>query len=224
MTQVRWFSFILIMGAIMVSRFLFLILFVSVQFGFSSAFSAGSQIKVGIYNNEPLIFVGADGQGKGIFADVIEYIASREDWQIEYVPGSFQQCLSRLRYNQIDILCTIAFSDARDKLYDFSKENVLTNWGQLYTPLGSDIKAITDLAGKTIAVLKGDIHYTIFTQIKEKFEIECEIIETDDYHAVLSSLSRNQADAGIVNRFFGMKYGVKYNADKSGVIFNPIVA
>lgn len=148
MTQFRWFSIMSIMGACMMRRFLFLLLFVSMQFGFSSAFSAGSQVKVGIYNNEPLIFVGADGQGKGVFADVIEYIASREDWQIEYVPGNWQQCLSRLSNNQIDILCTIAFSDARDKLYDFSKENVLTNWGQLYTPLGSDIKAITDIAGK----------------------------------------------------------------------------
>jgi len=184
--------------------------------------SANSTIRVGIYNNDPLIFIAKDGKGKGIFADIIEHVAYKEGWKIEYVPGTFQQSLSRLENNKIDILCTIAFSTARNKLYDFTKVNLLTNWGQLYTPAGSDIKAIPDVAGKKVAVLKGDIHNTIFAQITEKFGVDCEIIETDDYHSVLDLVSRNQADAGIVNRFFGMKYETDYKVDKSGVIFNPI--
>ena len=70
--------------------------------------------------------------------------------------------------------------------------------------------------------MKGDIHYTIFTQIMERFGIKCKIIETDDYHSVLDLVSNNQADAGIINRFFGLKYEIKYKVAKSGVIFNPI--
>ena len=73
-----------------------------------------------------------------------------------------------------------------------------------------------------MAVLNGDIHYAVFNQITRKFGIKCEVIETDDYHSVMDFVSRNKADAGVVNRFFGMKYGEKYNVDKSGVIFNPI--
>ena len=203
-------------------RFLLLFLIYISQYSFPYAISANSTIRVGIYNNDPLIFADKDGKGKGIFADIIEHVASKEGWQIEYVAGTWQQSLSRLENNNIDILCTIAFSKARNKLYDFTKVNLLTNWGQLYTPIGSDIKAITDLAGKKVAVLKGDIHNTIFAQIIEKFGIECEIIETDDYHSVLGLVSRNQADAGIINRFFGMKFGIDYKVDKSGVIFNPI--
>ena len=187
-----------------------------------NSISANSTIKVGIYNNDPLIFADENGNGRGIFADIINHIASREGWKIEYVSGTWQQGLSRLENNDIDILCTIAFSKDRDKLYDFTKENLLTNWGQLYTPIGSEIKAITDVAGKKLAVLKGDIHYKSFSQIINRFGIKCGIIETDAYHSVLDLVARNQVDAGIVNRFFGMKYGVKYHVDKSGVIFNPI--
>ena len=203
-------------------RFLILFLIYISQYSFPYAIHAMPTIKVGIYNNEPLIFVDKDGKGRGIFADILEHIASKEGWQIEYVAGTWQQGLSRLENNGIDILCTIAFSRARDTRYDFTSENLLTNWGQLYTQIGSDIKAITDVAGKKVAVLKGDIHYANFTQIIERFGIGCEIIETDDYHAVLDLVANNQADAGIINRFFGLKYGTQYKVDQSGVIFNPI--
>ncbi|MCD4675019.1 MAG: PAS domain S-box protein, partial [Desulfobacula sp.] len=192
------------------------------QYGFSYPVYADSTIKVGIYNNEPLIFIDTDGKGKGIFADIIEYVASKEGWQIKYVAGTWQQCLSRLENNQIDILCTIAFSKDRNKRYDFNKENLLTNWGQLYTAKNSHIKAVTELAGRKVAVLNGDIHYDIFNKIIKEFGIKCQIIETDDYNAVMDLVSRNKADAGVVNRFFGIKYGERYNVDKSGVIFNPI--
>jgi len=210
------------LGVRFVKRFLAIFLILLFQYSYPYELSANSKIKVGIYNNEPLIFTDTDGKGKGIFADIIEHVASNEGWQIEYVAGTWQQCLSSLKNNEIDILCTIAFSEDRDKLYDFNKENLLTNWGQLYTPRGSNIRAITDVATKKIAVLKGDIHYTIFTQIVKRFGIKCKIIEMDDYHSVLNMVSQNQADAGIVNRFFGIKYEMKYNVDKSGVIFNPI--
>jgi len=197
----------------------FLFLF---QCNFPGILHANSKIKIGIYDNEPLIFVDADGRGKGFFADVLEYIAAKEKWQLEYVPGSWQQCLSRLENNQIDILCVIAFSRARDKLYDFNRENLLTNWGQLYTSIGSEIKSVTDVAGKKVAVLKNDIHHEIFVHILDSFGIKAQIIAMDDYHSVLEAVSNNQADACVVNRFFGMKYSNKYHVDKSGVIFNPI--
>ena len=210
------------LGIRLMKRFLVLFLLLLFQYSYPYELSANSTIKVGIYNNEPLIFADTDGKGKGFFADIIEHVASNEKWQIEYVPGTWQQCLSSLKNNKIDILCAIAFSKDRDQLYDFNKENLLTNWGQLYTPLGSEIKIITDVAKKKVAVLKGDIHYTFFTQMVKMFGIKCKIIETDDYHSVLDLVSRNHADAGVVNRFFGMQYGKKYNVDKSGVIFNPI--
>ena len=75
------------------------------------AFGASSTIKVGIYNNDPLIFYDQDGKGKGIFADVMEHVASKERWQIQYVAGTWQQGLSRLASNQIDILTTIHIVD-----------------------------------------------------------------------------------------------------------------
>jgi|GEM_PF-2610174 len=183
---------------------------------------AETTVKVGIYNNAPLISVGPEGKGKGFFADILEHIAAREDWQIVYVPGTWQRNLENLENRQIDILCAIAYSQERDRRFDFTEENLLTNWGQVYTPQDSSIKAITDLAGKKVAVLDGDIHFAAFNQIVGDFGINCDIVRTDDYHKVLQMVSRHEVDAGVINRFFGIKYGHQYNVDKSNVIFNPI--
>ena len=35
--------------------------------------------KVGIYDNEPLIYTDVDGNGKGFFADIIGYIVEQEE-------------------------------------------------------------------------------------------------------------------------------------------------
>lgn len=183
---------------------------------------AASPIRLGIYNNEPLVFVDKDGRGQGIFADIIEYIADQEGWRIEYVPGTWNQTLARLEKGEIDILSTIAYSAARDEHFDFTSENLLTNWGQLYTFKGSDIRGITDVAGKKIAILAGDIHHTVFLELLEKFDVECDLIEVDDYQSVLEQVAQQRADGGIVNRMFGMRFSSRYKVEKSGIIFNPI--
>lgn len=52
------------------------------------ALEAAQTVRVGLYQNSPKIAIGADGRGEGIFADILEAIAAREGWHIEYVPGS----------------------------------------------------------------------------------------------------------------------------------------
>ena len=113
---------------------LFILLFF--QFGYPCALRADSAVKIGVYNNPPLIFMGTDGTPKGIFADIIEYVAEKEHWQIEYVAGTFDQCLSRLAAHQIDLLCTVAYTDERAQRYDFTPGKRADQLGVSYSPPG----------------------------------------------------------------------------------------
>ncbi|RLF42552.1 MAG: hypothetical protein DRN17_07690, partial [Thermoplasmata archaeon] len=54
-------------------------------------------LKVGVYENEPLIFTDKNGTVEGVYADIIRYIAEKEGWEIEYVHGTWDECLNRLR-------------------------------------------------------------------------------------------------------------------------------
>ena len=60
----------------------FLLLFLC---NFPDSLYANSTIKIGIYDNEPLIFVDADGRGKGFFAEILEYIGAKEEWKFLFL-------------------------------------------------------------------------------------------------------------------------------------------
>jgi hypothetical protein len=42
-------------------------------------------LKVGVYNNKPTVFVNETGVVQGLFVDILEDIALRENWKNEYV-------------------------------------------------------------------------------------------------------------------------------------------
>ena len=120
-------------GPVMKKNSILLIGFIVLAFLASpTGVSAETTIKMGVYQNRPLLFQDKDGGTKGIFADILAYIADEEDWEIEYVHGSWSQGLQNLKSADIDLLGPIAYSQERKNDYDFTYENVLTNWGQIY--------------------------------------------------------------------------------------------
>ena len=116
-------------------------------------------VKVGVYQNAPLTFVEEDGNIKGFFIDILEHIANKKGWEIEYVPSSFPESLSNLENGNIDLLGVIAYSKERGRKFDYTYENVITNWGQIYLHKKSDIESIIDFKGKKVAVLQNDIFF-----------------------------------------------------------------
>ncbi|HAS28130.1 MAG TPA: hypothetical protein DCR59_02950, partial [Dehalococcoidia bacterium] len=112
-------------------------------------------VRVGIYENAPKIFTDQDGNASGFWAEITEYIAKEEGWKIEWVHGSWEECLNMLESGEIDIMPDVAYSDERALLYDFANEVLVVSWSRIYTAKGVPVQSILDLDGKTIAVLKG---------------------------------------------------------------------
>ena len=182
---------------------------------------ANTTIKVGAYQNKPLLFKDTDGEIKGIFADILSHIADKEDWKIEYVSGSWSQCLLNLEYSEIDILGAIAYSQARKKAYDFTYENVLTNWGQIYVNKDSAIESILDLRGKKIAVLQNDVYFVNFRRLVKQFGINCRFIEAFEYDDVLKLIEIGKCDAGLVGYLYGHQFERDYDINKTSIILSP---
>jgi PAS domain S-box-containing protein len=182
---------------------------------------AKTTIKVGAYQNKPLLFKDTDGEIKGIFADILAHIADEEDWNIEYVSGSWSQCLLNLESSEIDILGAIAYSQERKKGYDFTYENVLTNWGQIYVNKHSGIESILDLKGKKIAVLQNDVYFLNFRSLVKQFGINCRFIETFEYADVLKLIEIGKCDAGLVGYLYGHQFERDYDINKTSIILSP---
>jgi PAS domain S-box-containing protein len=179
-------------------------------------------LKVGVWDNEPLVFMEEDGSFKGIYIDIINYIAEQENWIIQYKHGSWANGLARLKANEIDILLGIAFTVERGKIYNFNETNLVTNWGQVYLSMDSDIQSMIDLSDKRIAVQKEDIYFLALKSFEEKLNINSIYVEVEDYSEVLALVSEGKADAGLVPRIFGLYHESKYDIQRSFINFRPV--
>jgi PAS domain S-box-containing protein len=189
---------------------------------FAPPLLAGTPIKIGIYQNHPLVFTNDDNIPQGIFVDILDYVAGQEGWEQNYVMCAWADCLTMLEQGEIDLLPAIAYSDQRAERYNFIAQTVLTNWAQVYIPAGSDVQSYLNLEGKTVAVLTDDIHYQRMVEVLKKFDIHPIFIEVNSYETVLSLVEQKEVEAGLVNRFFGIQNEARFNVDKSPIIFNPI--
>jgi len=185
--------------------------------------STTATLKAGIYENEPKIFTG-EGIPSGFWVEILNHIASRENWNIEWVYGTWDECLQRLAEGKIDVMPDVAYTEERSKEYVFQDETVFISWSRVYVPSGSNIQSFPDLGNKRIAVLNGSVNYKGKNGIKElteKFGINCIFIETDSYNDVFSLLEKKKADAGVVNKNFGNKKEKEYKVKRTAMVFQP---
>ncbi len=182
-------------------------------------------IRIGAYENYPKIYTNSQGSVVGIFPDILDTIAYEKGWRLEYVFGTWSQCLERLAKREIDIMVDVAFSEERSQRYDFSNESVFLNWATVYTRKDFTIESLLDLRGKTIAVMRGSIHTEGSDGIKSlvsKFDLHPTYIEVDNYDEVFRLLDSSKADAGVVNRLYGALNEAKYHLLKTTLLFNPV--
>jgi PAS domain S-box-containing protein len=182
------------------------------------------QLKIGVYENSPKIFTDEKGQTSGFWADITIYIAHKEDWKIEWIHGSWNDCLQRLENSEIDMMVDVGLTPSRQDRYAFSNETVLMSWSTLYTHKDVKIESILDLKGKTVAGLKRSVNIDGpegFNEMNEKFDLHCSIIEMSDYIDVFSALDKKEVFAGITNRFFGNKHEKDFEIERTSIIFQP---
>lgn len=178
-------------------------------------------VTVGVYENAPKIFTDAAGKPAGIFIDIIEQIGKREGWTLQYVAGTWAEGLERLSKGEIDLMPDVAYTAEREKLYSFHKVPVLTAWSQVYAPKGSKIQTILDLNGKRIAALEKSIQLESFTRMTNSFGLKFTLIPVPDYKTEFAIIASGKADAGLTNRFYGLRYARKAGLEDTPIMFDP---
>lgn len=209
-------------GLIKKGLIVFAFLSVLLQFLAAPEAEADRTVRVGLYHNKPLVFMDDSGKAKGIFVDILEHIAEKEQWTLDYVYGSWPECIDRLEAGEIDLMAAIAYSKERAKRYNYTYETVITNWGQVYVAKGSNISSILDLDRKKIAVKMEDIHFPGIKELTSKFNMNCRFIEADGYDVVFELIEANRVQAGVVNRLYGIENKGNFPVQETTIMFNPI--
>ena len=65
-------------------------------------FASDTTVKVGIYENKPKVFVDSAGEPQGVFVDILNCIASKEGWQLNYVASTWEKNLEKLEKAEIE--------------------------------------------------------------------------------------------------------------------------
>lgn len=187
-----------------------------------SSVAARENVRVGVYENNPIIFHDVDGTASGHFIDILEEIAVEEGWHIEYVHGKFADLFDAVRNGDIDLLPAVAFTEARAKQLAFSDQTILTNWGQVYVRQGDELQSLLDLEDRIVGVQRADIHGQAMQRLLDKFGIAFGVVEYGTYRELFESLEEGVTEAVVVNRFFGTQNSRNYAVQSTPVVFNPI--
>ncbi len=133
----------------------FLIFFFFILF---SVLAEDIHLKVNLTKSAPIVFPDENGNALGFYPEILNYIAEQEGWQLEYVQDTWPSSLKNLEDGKIDLMMSIARSESRLKIFDFTNNSVISNWGQLAGNKSAHIDSIEDLVGQKVAVNKGNIH------------------------------------------------------------------
>ncbi|OGT98054.1 MAG: hypothetical protein A2079_06060 [Geobacteraceae bacterium GWC2_48_7] len=186
------------------------------------AHAVAQTLRVGIHNSKPMVFIDKNQIPSGLFIDIFNHIAAKEHWNVEYVHGTWQEGLERLRDDKIDLLTGIGYSAERAREFDFPREFVVMDWGLVYSKKGYGINTIIDLEGKRVSVLKGSLYTNNFLELLKQFNIKAKIIEKNDTQQIFESIDTGEADAGINSNLSGIQFEHNYDVDQTPIVFSPV--
>ncbi|BBE30327.1 hypothetical protein OSSY52_04680 [Tepiditoga spiralis] len=183
------------------------------------------KIRAGTYSNIPVSFEENDGKIVGIFSEILNYIAKKEGWNIEYtlLPQNIQ--MKRLLDGKIDLSFAYGITEERKKFYEYNKVFVMNDWATVYTNLSDKDLNYFSMQNKKVGVMKTDIYYDGPVGIKnilKNFEVKCNFVEYDTYEDIFKALEKKEINFGVVSRLYGVMSQKKYNVNATAMIFNPI--
>jgi len=204
-------------------RNIFLVLLLTLSFLFYPyQAEAARTIRVGVYEAGLLANFDKDGSANGFFVNMLNSIAAKEQWNVQYVPGSWQEGLDRLKSDNLDLVLCIGYTAEREKYMDFPKEYLLLNWGVLYRQKGSQLTSLLELEGKSVSALKGDVYLTGFLELVKQFNVHVKIQEVDKYSKVLKAVESGAVAAGVAGNLYGILNEDGRRAEQTPVIFSPV--
>ena len=179
-------------------------------------------VKIGVYNNSPKIFINEEGEADGIFIDLFKNISEKEDFEVTYVQGEWQELKDKLLKGEIDVLSDFAFSEERDSLYTINSIPVLNSWLEIYSKKGSRFYSLHDLNNKSVAALRGSIQQQYLEEyLQDELSLSIRLQVCNTYPECTEALRSGQADLLVASRFFYFSNHFPDDITPTGIIFKP---
>jgi len=195
------------------------------------AMSEAADVIVGLFNYSPLTHVigrlphqqaGAALEAEGVFVELLEHVATREDWSITYVPGTVDECLERLRTGRADLVLAVPFTEDLDREFKVSQQTVLSTWAQVYARRDAEIRSLLDLNHCSVGVMRDDPYRPEFRRLMRGLNVACDLVELNHYEDILEGLAAGWLDVGVVDRLHAVPEERRDAVVKTPVVFSPV--
>lgn len=176
-------------------------------------------IRVGVYTNYPLIFE-KEGLPTGFHVELLKAVAHSEGWKLEYqFSGSLKNVLDGLRSGSLDLgLGLIPTADRRAYL-DFTSERNALVTGQLFAlPERTDIRAMGDLAGKSVALIAQDGISQNFVEICGQLKVVPQVLQVNSYEELVEAVATRAVDGGLFTTLQGRQFAKLYQIQPTPII------
>lgn len=184
--------------------------------------ASGRTITVGLYDNPPKIYTDSNGKPAGLFVDLLQPIAARERWSLRFVHCAWSDCLQYLRDGRIDLMPDVAYSEERARQFDFHGIAAAHSWSQVYRRPQVDIRSVTDLAHRRIAILRNGIQQQYLVRLMAGSALPFTPVLVNSFPEGFRATRDGRTDAVVSNAFFGAGQARRYGLVETPIMFEPV--
>ncbi|MDO4434238.1 MAG: transporter substrate-binding domain-containing protein [Alysiella sp.] len=186
----------------------------------SAASKAQKTYRVGSeISKPPMIMMGVDNPDKGFEWDLLQAIAEKQGFAIEYNPETWERLLERLAKNDTDLIIgQITITEERKQKMDFSNPVVTYQTGLMVQPELAEAKQFSDLNGKRVTIRSN----TVYEKLVPVFSAGdgSNIIYMQTAWEQLKSLAQKESDAMTGASTTLEYYQAKYPENKFHILYD----
>jgi len=150
----------------------------------------------------PLSYENANGEPSGYSVDLCRRIAAavkahlgKGDIKTTFVPVKASERMSAVESGEIDILCgSTTVTMERQQRVDFTLATFVTG-GSVLSLSENGVKSMSDLAGKTVGVVKGTTTAVQLSSYLTQNLIDAEVVVVSDRKEGMKRLNKSEIDA-----------------------------
>lgn len=168
----------------------------------------------------PLIFADSTGHAAGLYPELLEAVAEKENWTIEWIPMTWPAAMSALTNDSIDVLSFVMDTPGRRKFLDYTEAAVFITWGAVFTSAQSEIVNILDADQERIGLVYRDQNAQNFQDLCRKFEISPEFEFFPTHNQLFQAVANGTIQAGVAPQHL-QSDAEKLGLSKSAILFSP---
>ena len=147
----------------------------------------------------PLAIVTKEGEPTGFSVDLLKAVAAKSHLEVTIEVGPWEQIRLDLQGGKLDLLPLVGYSEERDRYFDFSVPYLRIHGAVFVRKEYDEIKSMSDLEGKTVIVMQGDIaHDHLLANPEDE-----QLLTTEDLQTAFGMLLSGKGDAVFAQQLVG---------------------